>query len=423
MTGPAPPLRRKRAAEAAGRALAAGPAGADRPEPGSAHRRGALRRRGRGPRPRPRRGAGTLGPMGDTRRAAPPGGLCAVTGCDRGRHVRTLCRTHYEHLRRGVPLGEMAPVRPLGGRLCEAEGCGRPHRAKGLCNGHYLRSRATVGPSDLSPLKGGGPRRAGCEVEGCARPHQAKGLCAAHYEQRRQTGREPHQMAPVAAAVGPLAGEVCEVGGCGRGHQARGLCRSHYQQERAGKPRADMRPLGPGAAVRHRGVREAPLGQRAVRHPLPPGARREAAGGHAPPRPAPAPRPPLGLRRRAGRRARCDRFCPATGPQAGTPPGTRPGRRCAPRPVRRRPPCRSRARKVGSLQKAHARVGARERHSLHRLVHRIVSMCAEEGISVLSCTVSAPHFGRAGLHILASGVECDSVARPYSNRGEVFGAS
>ena len=38
-----------------------------------------------------------------------------------------------------------------------------------------------------------------------------------------------------------------------------------------------------------------------------------------------------------------------------------------------------RARKVGSLQKAHERVSARERHSLHRLVHHIISMCVEEG--------------------------------------------
>ena len=38
-----------------------------------------------------------------------------------------------------------------------------------------------------------------------------------------------------------------------------------------------------------------------------------------------------------------------------------------------------RAKKLKPLQKAHARVRVRERHSLHRLVHRIVSMCVEEG--------------------------------------------
>ena len=38
-----------------------------------------------------------------------------------------------------------------------------------------------------------------------------------------------------------------------------------------------------------------------------------------------------------------------------------------------------RARKVKSLQKAHARVKAGERHSLHRLVHHIISVCVEEG--------------------------------------------
>ena len=39
-----------------------------------------------------------------------------------------------------------------------------------------------------------------------------------------------------------------------------------------------------------------------------------------------------------------------------------------------------RARKVKSLQKAHARLKARERHALHRLVHHIISMCVEQGI-------------------------------------------
>ena len=39
-----------------------------------------------------------------------------------------------------------------------------------------------------------------------------------------------------------------------------------------------------------------------------------------------------------------------------------------------------RVRKVKSLQKAHARLAARERHALHRLVNFIVLMCVEDGI-------------------------------------------
>ena len=43
-----------------------------------------------------------------------------------------------------------------------------------------------------------------------------------------------------------------------------------------------------------------------------------------------------------------------------------------------------RKRKVGSLQKAHARSKARERHSLHRLVHRIITMCLEGDVGGIS---------------------------------------
>ena len=39
-----------------------------------------------------------------------------------------------------------------------------------------------------------------------------------------------------------------------------------------------------------------------------------------------------------------------------------------------------RTRKATSLQKAHARLAARERHSLHRLVNFIITMCVEDGI-------------------------------------------
>ena len=43
-----------------------------------------------------------------------------------------------------------------------------------------------------------------------------------------------------------------------------------------------------------------------------------------------------------------------------------------------------RRRRVASLAKAHARVAERERHSVHRLVHEIISFCAANGVDGLA---------------------------------------
>ncbi len=62
---------------------------------------------------------------------------CDLEGCDKPRHGRGLCATHYRAARRreaGVP-----PRAPVYGLVCAVDGCSKPTAHKGWCVTHYQR--------------------------------------------------------------------------------------------------------------------------------------------------------------------------------------------------------------------------------------------------------------------------------------------
>ena len=67
---------------------------------------------------------------------------CSVARCVNPVQAKGLCSTHYQRMRKGVPLD--APMRKSRGRnatTCIVRGCGNVQWARGLCPMHYWRWR------------------------------------------------------------------------------------------------------------------------------------------------------------------------------------------------------------------------------------------------------------------------------------------
>ena len=63
--------------------------------------------------------------------------ICAVLGCAKLVHSKTLCTKHYKRMSRhgSVDLPQRLPSI----KTCTVPRCDRPHVAQGLCNKHYQR--------------------------------------------------------------------------------------------------------------------------------------------------------------------------------------------------------------------------------------------------------------------------------------------
>lgn len=71
---------------------------------------------------------------------------CSFDGCERAKHSKGLCGSHYNQQNNGKALTSIRPFnRSQEPRTpCSFETCDRPHSTKGLCNTHYgqlLRGR------------------------------------------------------------------------------------------------------------------------------------------------------------------------------------------------------------------------------------------------------------------------------------------
>lgn len=104
---------------------------------------------------------------------------CSVDGCERVKHAKDLCVTHYARLRRTGTTD--APERPV---HCRIKSCGRSldnGSAKGFCKTHYTRFfRIFCAPE--------------CSIDGCSTSVRAKGLCATHYSRLRRKGDPLHRL-------------------------------------------------------------------------------------------------------------------------------------------------------------------------------------------------------------------------------------
>jgi hypothetical protein len=75
--------------------------------------------------------------------APKPKRVCSVTGCGRKYRQNGYCGTHYQRLRRGMPLEapfrvRRAPDAPR--HACSVAGCSKPSRGNtGICDAHYNR--------------------------------------------------------------------------------------------------------------------------------------------------------------------------------------------------------------------------------------------------------------------------------------------
>jgi len=186
-----------------------------------------------------------------------PGKICKFPRCERKKHAKGLCQTHWIQQCKGRTL------RPIRIRVenvgCKEEGCRGKHYARGYCSRHYAFLKNYIGfgagtcafkecdrppitnqehglchghwsqqckGRTLRPIR---VRSVGCKEEGCGSKHHAHGYCSRHY-------------ALLKTHLGVVLG-TCAFKGCDRPitNQKRGLCHGHSQQGAKGKQLVPLR--------------------------------------------------------------------------------------------------------------------------------------------------------------------------------------
>lgn len=97
---------------------------------------------------------------------------------------------------------------------CEVSGCDRQKHAKGYCSTHYRRYLANGDPTILIKIRGI------CSVTGCDRPHTAKGYCDMHYRRLNRTGCVNAEVKSTSCSVADCYGSII----------SKGYCQIHYQR-------------------------------------------------------------------------------------------------------------------------------------------------------------------------------------------------
>lgn len=122
---------------------------------------------------------------------------CTVPGCTRPHKARGYCQAHYQHFKRGVPIGREIVTRDTTPyEHCMEPECESPVKSKGLCKMHYarlLRHGHTRYPDRKKQAKL-------CTAEGCQDHLYAKGLCHQHYIRMRRL-RDRYGMTPADEAA------------------------------------------------------------------------------------------------------------------------------------------------------------------------------------------------------------------------------
>lgn len=140
---------------------------------------------------------------------------CKIEGCDKPIRIKvhSLCRMHYERLRKEGKLTHPYPSH------CSESSCNNKNFAKGLCRNHYYK-RLYV---KRVPI-----RYTHCTIDGCDQKHSALGLCEKHYHKNRYILRKKRNITLYLKKYDP----TCTEDGCDRRHRSKGLCEMHYHKQR-----------------------------------------------------------------------------------------------------------------------------------------------------------------------------------------------
>lgn len=78
----------------------------------------------------------------------PRQGCCSVDGCEQEDYANSVCRLHYDRLRR---RGSVEPRVLLKETPCVLDGCDETQQARGFCRKHYIRWHRTGSTEDPAP--------------------------------------------------------------------------------------------------------------------------------------------------------------------------------------------------------------------------------------------------------------------------------